>query len=108
MNLSKEVNQSYFLPLTALCLGFFMVIMDVTIVNVALPTMAKNLNGGIAWLQWVVDGYTLTFACLLLSAGHLADRMGAKKAFIIGQFLFVLTSIGCGNLTPRLCNQIFS
>ena len=84
------------LPLIALSLGFFMVIIDVTIVNVALPSMAKALSGGIAWLQWVVDGYTLTFACLLLSAGSLADRLGAKTAFLWGLFLFVVTLVGCG------------
>lgn len=87
------------MPLIALCLGFFMVIIDVTIVNVALPNMAKSLSGGVSWLQWVVDGYTLTFACLLLSAGHLADRFGAKNAFAWGLVFFVLTSIGCGMAT---------
>lgn len=84
------------MPLIALCLGFFMVIIDVTIVNVALPNMAKSLSGDVSWLQWVVDGYTLTFACLLLSAGNLGDRMGAKIAFQCGLILFVLTSLGCG------------
>ncbi len=84
------------MPLVALCLGFFMVIIDVTIVNVALPSMAKSLSGNVSWLQWVVDGYTLTFACLLLSAGNLGDRMGAKMAFQCGLILFVLTSLGCG------------
>lgn len=63
------MNQSYTqqnnpMSVIALCLGLFMVIIDVTIVNVALPNMAKNLGGGLSWLQWVVDGYTLTFACL--------------------------------------------
>lgn len=89
-------KRNRYLPLIALCLGFFMVIIDVTIVNVALPSMAKNLKGGISWLQWVVDGYTLTFACLLLSAGNLGDRVGAKSIFLSGLILFILTSIGCG------------
>jgi len=83
------------LSLIALCLGFFMVIIDVTIVNVALPTMAQNLNVGISALQWVVAGYALTFACLLLSAGNIGDRLGAKTAFLWGLALFVLTSLGC-------------
>lgn len=87
-------------PLIALCLGFFMVIMDVTIVNVALPSMSKNLGGDISWLQWVVDGYTLTFACLLLSAGNLADRVGAKSTYLIGLALFTITSLACG-LAPN-------
>lgn len=84
------------MPLIALCLGFFMVIIDVTIVNVALPSIAKNLGGGVSWLQWIVDGYTLTFACLLLSAGNLGDQVGAKIAFLWGLALFVATSLGCG------------
>lgn len=88
------------LPLIALCLGFFMVIMDVTIVNVALPAISKNLQGDISWLQWVVDGYTLTFACLLLSSGNFADRIGAKPAYLTGLILFTLTSLGCG-LSPN-------
>lgn len=84
------------LTLTALCLGFFMVIIDVTVVNVALPNLAAQLHARITDLQWVVDGYTLTFACLLLSAGHLADRVGAKASFLWGLSLFVITSLGCG------------
>jgi len=84
------------MPLIALCLGFFMVIIDVMIVNVALPSIGKNLNAGLSGLQWVAAGYTLTFACLLLSAGNLGDRLGAKTAFVWGLILFVLTSLGCG------------
>jgi len=93
-------NKQY-LSLLALCLGYFMVIIDVTIVNVALPSMAKDLSGGITGLQWIVDGYTLTFACLLLSVGNLADRVGAKKTFCWGLLLFVLTSFICG-VAPAL------
>lgn len=95
------------ISLIALCLGFFMVIIDVTIVNVALPTIAKSLNGGISWLQWVVDGYTLTFACLLLSAGHVADKVGAKAAFLWGLGLFALTSLACGMSFNFLLLTIF-
>lgn len=84
------------LSLVALCLGFFMVIIDVNIVNVALPSMAASLSGGVSWLQWVVDGYTLSFACLLLSAGNLGDKLGAKLAYLAGLLLFVITSLACG------------
>ena len=104
LEVSKQNNQ---MSLIALCLGFFMVIIDINIVNVALPTMAENLGGDIAWLQWVVDGYTLTFACLLLSAGNLGDRVGAKKAYLYGLILFVLTSIACGIATNFLTLVIF-
>jgi MFS transporter, DHA2 family, methylenomycin A resistance protein len=100
-------KQNNKIPLIALCLGFFMVIIDVNIVNVALPSMAKDLGGNISWLQWVVDGYTLTFACLLLSAGNLGDRLGAKTAYLSGLLLFVLTSLACGMATNFLMLTIF-
>lgn len=89
-----QQNQAF--ALLAVCLGFCMVITDVMIVNIALPNLAKDLHGGMTNLQWVVDGYTLTFACLLLSAGNLGDRIGAKKIFLWGLVIFVGTSIGCG------------
>lgn len=90
---SKIIKQ---MPLIALCLGFAMVVIDVTVVNVALPNIGKNLGGGISALQWVVDGYALTFACLLLSAGNLGDRFGARHVFLGGLILFILTSLSCG------------
>ena len=89
------------MSLFALCLGLFMVMVDVMIVTVALPNIAHGLSGSISGLQWVVDGYTLTATCLLLSAGTVGDRLGAKPAFIAGLSLFVLTSIGCG-LAPSI------
>jgi DHA2 family methylenomycin A resistance protein-like MFS transporter len=89
------------IPLIALCLGFFMVIIDVMVVNIALHSIAKDLNGSFSGLQWVVAGYTLTFASLLLSAGYLGDRAGAKPTFLWGLGLFVVTSLGCG-LAPVL------
>ena len=85
-----------YMPLIALCLGFFMVIIDATIVNVALPSIQKNLNISLSGLQWIVDGYTLTFACLLLTAGNLGDRFGAKKCYLVGLVLFTVSSLGCG------------
>ena len=84
------------LAFSALCMGFFMVILDVTIVNVALPTIANYFHTMLARLQWVVDGYTLTFAGLLLLAGSLSDYFGTKRIFQIGLLAFVLTSVGCG------------
>ncbi|MFN3233894.1 MAG: MFS transporter [Gammaproteobacteria bacterium] len=84
------------IALFALCLAFFMVIIDVTIVNVALPSMSIELHGGISWLQWIIDGYALTFACFLLSAGHFGDHFGPKVSFVLGLILFTLTSLGCG------------
>ncbi|MFF3915249.1 MFS transporter [Streptomyces sp. NPDC001852] len=87
--------------LAAAVLGFFVITLDATIVNVALPSIRDALGGGITGLQWVVDGYTLMFAALLLSAGALSDRIGARKAFAGGLVLFVVASLACG-LAPSL------
>ena len=87
------------ISLGALCLAFFMVIIDANIVNVALPTIAHALHVGISDLQWIVAGYTLTFACFLLLAGHLSDQLGAKDILIIGLIGFIITSLACGIAT---------
>jgi DHA2 family methylenomycin A resistance protein-like MFS transporter len=82
--------------LPAICLGYFMVILDATAVNLSLPALGRDLGGGVGALQWVVDGYTLTFAALLLTAGSLGDRYGARRVFCGGLGLFVLASAACG------------
>ena len=83
------------MPLIAICLGYFMVILDATVVNVALPALGHDLGGGVSGLQWVVDGYTLVFAALLLSAGSLGDRLGGGGVFQAGLALFTLASAAC-------------
>jgi len=80
----------------AACFGFMVVQLDITIVNLALPTLANELAADIAGLQWVVDAYTLLFASLLLSAGAISDRFGARRSFLIGLSGFLLTSAACG------------
>jgi len=87
--------------LAAALLGFFVVTLDAVIVNVALPDIRRSLAGSMSGLQWVVDGYTLMFAALLLSAGSLSDRAGARRAFGTGMTVFVLASAACG-LAPSL------
>ena len=67
------------LTLCAAVLGFFVITLDATIVNVALPSIRSSLGGGMTGLEWIVDAYTLTFAALLLSSGSLTDRIGAKS-----------------------------
>jgi MFS transporter, DHA2 family, methylenomycin A resistance protein len=79
----------------ALYLGYFMVILDATIVNVALPDVGASLHGGLATLQWIVDGYTLAFAALLLTGGALADRLGARRVLVAGLSLFTVASGLC-------------
>src|ERR1700679_871692 len=76
--------------------GFVVVQLDVTIVNVALPAIGKDLHSDVAGLQWVVDAYSLTFAALLLSAGVIGDRLGARGAYLAGFGLFALASLACG------------
>ena len=87
--------------LVAVCLGYFMVILDTTIVNVALPALRADFGSTVGGLQWVVDGYLLMLAALLLSGGALADRLGARRVFQIGLATFVVASLGCG-LAPNL------
>ncbi|MFD7325641.1 MFS transporter [Streptomyces sp. NPDC059875] len=87
--------------LGAALLGFFVITLDALIVNVALPSIRDSLGGGITGLQWVIDGYTLMFAALLLSAGSLTDRLGARRTFGVGLTVFVVASAVCG-LAPNL------
>src|SRR4051794_41967583 len=76
------------LALTAICLGFLMITLDATIVNVALGAIGSDLGGALSTAQWIVNGYTLAFAALLLSAGALADRIGSRTGLLIGVGLF--------------------
>src|ERR1700759_1279550 len=73
-------------------LGFFLITLDISIVNVALPAITRDLGGGTPGREWTIDGYTLLFASLLLFAGSLADRIGAKKALGLGNVTFTLAS----------------
>ncbi len=82
--------------LAVAALGFFVVTLDALVVNVALPSIGRDLGGGITGQQWVVDGYTLMFAALLLSAGALSDRIGARQAYGAGLAMFVAASVACG------------
>ena len=88
-------------PLLAVSLGYFMVIFDATAVNLALPALGQDLGGGITGLQWVVDGYTLAFAALLLSSGVAGDRFGPRRVFLTGLGLFTAASAGCA-LAPAI------
>ncbi len=81
--------------LISVCLGFFVIQLDVTIVNVALPAIQRDIGGSLAGLQWVVDGYTLALASIMLTAGSAADRAGARRVFILGLTAFGLGSAAC-------------
>ncbi|MET0132758.1 MAG: MFS transporter [Kibdelosporangium sp.] len=87
-------------PLVAVCLGMFMLLVDVTIVTVALPDMAADLDASFTSLQWVMDAYALALSALVLGAGSLADHAGRKKVYLAGLVFFALASLGCG-LAPN-------
>src|ERR1700686_4517963 len=100
-SIPSENGTLYALGLTAICFGFFLVILDTSVVNVALPAIQHDLHGTLEGLQWVVNGYTLVFASLLLSAGTLGDRLGHKRTFLTGYVLFTGASLLC-SLAPSL------
>src|ERR1700712_4441129 len=79
--------------LVVLCLSVLLVTVDNTIVNVALPTIGRELAATTSDLQWVVDGYTLAFAALLLLGGALGDRFGRRRVLQLGMAAFVATSV---------------
>ena len=82
--------------LPPLCLGFFVIMVDTTIVNIAVPTLVATFQTSLAAVGWVNSAYLLTFAVLLLVTGRLGDRYGAKTMFVSGLVVFVLSSIACG------------
>ena len=89
------------LTLAAMSLGYVVVQLDVTIVNVAINSIGADFGGSVADLQWIVNAYTITFAAFILTAGALGDRLGARRVFIAGFAIFVLASLACA-LAPAL------
>ena len=82
--------------LLVVCVATFMLLLDITIVNVALPRIARDLHGSFSDIQWVIDAYTLTLAAVLLTAGTLADLFGRKLLFVVGVSMFAGASLLCG------------
>ena len=82
--------------LLVVCLATFMLLLDVTIVNVALPDIQKDLGSSFEDLQWVVDAYALALAALLLASGSLGDLLGRKNIFVAGLVIFSSASLACG------------
>lgn len=88
-------------PLAVLLTGIFLIVLDFFVVNVALPSVQRDLDADATALQWLVAGYALTFGGLLLVASRLADRWGRRRMFVLGTALFVLSSAVCG-LAPNV------
>ena len=82
--------------LLASCIAIFMLLLDVTIVNVALPSIERSLGANFTDLQWVIDAYALTLAGVLLAAGSLADKVGRRLVFMLGLAIFTASSLACG------------
>jgi MFS transporter, DHA2 family, methylenomycin A resistance protein len=81
--------------LVVMCVGYFLVLLDVTVVNVALPSIGKDLQAGVGGLQWVVDGYAIALASLMLAGGTVGDLHGHKRVVLAGLATFGLASLGC-------------
>src|SRR5450755_3102078 len=87
--------------LGVVCLAQFMVILDVSIVNIALPSIRGGLHFSTTGMQWVVNAYTLTFAGLLMLGGRAADLIGRRRVFLVGIGLFALSSLACALASSR-------
>ena len=96
--LITEENKKWW-TLAAVAFGLFMIMLDNTVVNVALPSIQRDLGVGLSELEWIVSGYALTFAALMLIGGKLADAYGRRLVFVLGIVVFTLASLFCGLAT---------
>ncbi len=90
---NPQIHSRRWLIMLVLCISLFMVVVDNLIINVALPTLSRELGASTSGLQWIVDSYALVFACLLLAFGGLGDRFGRKGAIQIGMVAFIGCSV---------------
>jgi EmrB/QacA subfamily drug resistance transporter len=97
--LATSPNRKWW-TLGAVGLGLFMIMLDNTVVNVALPTIQRDLGAQLSELEWIVTAYALTFAALLLTGGKLADLLGRRRIFVIGMAVFASASLACA-LAPN-------
>src|SRR5919108_6596201 len=99
--MTMDSNRARWIALFVLCLGDIMIVLDATIVNVALPSIREDLEFTQASLAWVVNGYLLTFGGFLLLGGRLGDLFGYRRLFLAGIALFTLASLACGVSTTQ-------
>src|SRR5499426_2712516 len=98
---SGDAQHNRWLALMVLCAGVLMIVLDTTIVNVALPSIRSDLQFSETALVWVINAYMLTFGGFLLLGGRLGDLFGHRRLFLLGIALFTLASLACG-LAPSL------
>ncbi len=89
-------RHSPWLVLSILCLGFFMILLDTTIVNIAIPSISDKLHASLSDILWILNSYILVYAVLLITAGRLGDLFGPKQLFLLGLVIFSLASAACG------------
>ena len=105
ISLNRIQSQRKQATLLAVCISTFMLPLDYTVVAVALHDIQRDLNASFTDLQWVINGYTLTFAAFLLAGGALADLLGRRRIFVVGMVVFMLSSLFCGiAITPLILN----
>ena len=91
-----QTDRSRWIALYVLCVGMLMIVLDATVVNVALPEIQSDLGFSQSSLAWVVNGYLIAFGGLLLLAGRIGDLLGRKNVFLAGLAVFVAASMACG------------
>ncbi len=96
MSAERAPSPTRWWTLGIVALGSFMLMLDLSVVSIALPQIHKSLGSSFADLQWVFDAYALTLAIFLVAAGSLADRIGRKKVFQVGFAIFTAASLACG------------
>jgi EmrB/QacA subfamily drug resistance transporter len=105
VNGQRQPDPMRWWTLGAVCVATFMLLLDITIVNVALPDIQQDLGASFQDLQWVIDAYALTLASFMLTAGSLADRLGRRRVFVVGLGLFTGASLLCGlSTSPTALN----
>jgi MFS family permease len=95
-----QTNRKWW-TLGAVCVATFMLLLDITVVNTALPKIQQDLGGSFSDLQWVIDAYALSLAALVLTAGSLADRLGRRRVFVAGLAIFSIASLLCARWSPK-------
>src|SRR5581483_5226315 len=93
--LLAEENRKWW-TLASVAFALFMIMLDNTVVNVALPSIERSLHVSISELEWVVNAYALTFAVFMLTGGKLADFLGRRRIFMVGLTVFTVSSLVCG------------
>src|SRR6185312_5632119 len=92
----EQADRSRWIALVVLCVGMLMIVLDVTVVNVALPDIRSDLHFSQSSLAWVVNAYLIAFGGLLLLAGRQGDLLGRRRVFLAGLVVFTTASLACG------------